>query len=121
MATKRKTEDTQDQSAATAATEVQTDAQPAAEQAAEVQAPAAQTEKVQAAAPQTALEAKIPQTEGPILESLAVLADRHRVPAWQQAALLRFMGWLEDRRVSDTEYSGALEALKTRRLGGGRR
>lgn len=58
---------------------------------------------------------------GPVLESLSVLADRHRVPSWQQAALLRFMDWTDDRLVSDAAYRAALEELKYRRIGGGRR
>ena len=58
---------------------------------------------------------------GPVLESLSVLADRHRVPSWQQAALLRFMDWTDDRLVSDATYRAALENLKHRRIGGGRR
>ena len=58
---------------------------------------------------------------GPVLESLSVLADRHRVPSWQQAALLRFMDWTDDRLVSDAAYRAALENLKHRRIGGGRR
>lgn len=57
----------------------------------------------------------------PELESLAVLADRHRVTGWLQAALLRLMGWEDDKRVSDAEYRAALEHLKRRRTGGGRR
>lgn len=57
----------------------------------------------------------------PALESLSVLADRHRVPSWQQAALLRFMDWTDDRLVSDAEYRAALDNLKYRRIGGGRR
>lgn len=58
---------------------------------------------------------------GPALESLSVLADRHRVPSWQQAALLRFMDWTDDKLVSDAAYRAALEELKYRRIGGGRR
>lgn len=58
---------------------------------------------------------------GPVLESLSVLADRHRVSSWQQAALLRFMDWTDDKLVSDAEYRAALEELKYRRIGGGRR
>ena len=58
---------------------------------------------------------------GPQLESLSVLADRHRVSSWQQAALLRFMDWTDDKLVSDAEYRAALENLKHRRIGGGRR
>ena len=58
---------------------------------------------------------------GPVLESLSVLADRHRVSSWQQAVLLRFMDWTDDKLVSDAEYRAALENLKHRRIGGGRR
>lgn len=63
--------------------------------------------------------------DGPVdsgkLENFSVLADRHRVVGWQQAALLRLMGWEDDKRVSDAEYRAALEHLKNRRIGGGRR
>lgn len=59
-------------------------------------------------------------TQAPALESLSALADRHRVPSWQQAALCRFMGWAEGKLVSDAEYRDALENLKRRRLCGGR-
>lgn len=60
------------------------------------------------------------KAEGPALESLAAMADRHRVPAWQEAALCRFMGWAEGKMVSDAEYQAALGKLNSRRLGGGR-
>ena len=59
-------------------------------------------------------------TQAPALESLSALADRHRVPSWQQAALCRFMGWAEGKLVSAAEYRDALETLKRRRLCGGR-
>lgn len=55
------------------------------------------------------------------LESLSVLADRHRVPSWQQAALCRFMGWAEGKMLTDDEYRAALAGLTARHLGGGRR
>ena len=61
-----------------------------------------------------------PETDVEALESLSALADRHRVPSWQQAALCRFMGWAEGKLVSDAEYRDALENLKRRRLCGGR-
>ena len=61
-----------------------------------------------------------PETDVEALESLSVLADRHRMPSWQQAALCRFMGWAEGKLVSDAEYRDALENLKRRRLCGGR-
>lgn len=61
-----------------------------------------------------------PEKEAPALESLAVLADRHRVPTWQQSALCRFMGWEDGKKVSNADYLDALDKLKTRRVGGGR-
>lgn len=81
----------------------------------------------QAAAPETveAPEASADSetdvaSQTPALENLSALADRHRVPSWQQAALCRFMGWAEGKLVSDAEYRDALENLKRRRLCGGR-
>lgn len=56
----------------------------------------------------------------PPLERLEVLADRHRVPTWQQAALCRLMGWEDGKMVANAEYLDALDKLKTRRVGGGR-
>lgn len=61
-----------------------------------------------------------PDEEAPALESLASLADRHRVPTWQQAALCRYMGWEDGKMVADADYLDALDKLKTRRVGGGR-
>lgn len=61
------------------------------------------------------------QEDAPALESLSELANRHRLTTWQQAALLRFMDWTDDKRVSEAEYAAALDGLKTRRIGGGRR
>lgn len=55
------------------------------------------------------------------LESLDLLAQKHGVPAWQGAALARFMGWVDGKMVTDTEYRTALDNLSARRLGGGRR
>lgn len=109
MATKKATTEEQVQEQATQA---QTVTETAEAQAKAVSAPAAKPRENQAQA----------MAEAPtVLESLSVLADRHRVPAWMQQALLRFMGWLDDKRVSDAEYTAALEQLKTRRIGGGRR
>ncbi|MCH5277473.1 MAG: hypothetical protein J1E80_06510 [Desulfovibrionaceae bacterium] len=55
------------------------------------------------------------------LESLSVLAARHRVPSWEQAALCRFMGWADGKMLTDDEYTSALSKLAARHLGGGRR
>ena len=56
----------------------------------------------------------------PALESLIVLADRHRIARWQQAALMRCMGWENGKMVTDAEYRAALARLKSRPMGGGR-
>ena len=61
-----------------------------------------------------------PEEEPNGLQSLAVLADRHRVPAWQHAALLRLTGWADDKQVTEADYQKALDNLKVRRIGGGR-
>lgn len=55
------------------------------------------------------------------LQSLSVLAERHRVPSWQQAALCRFMGWADGKMLTDAEYDDALKKLAARHIGGGRR
>lgn len=60
------------------------------------------------------------QDEDMGLESLNVLADRHRVPTWQQAALGRLMGWEAGKMVSNADYVSALDKLKSRPVGGGR-
>lgn len=57
---------------------------------------------------------------GPQLESLSVLADRHRVPTWMDAALRRMMGWEAGKMVTDAAYREALNGIRTRRMGGGR-
>lgn len=55
-----------------------------------------------------------------VLETLSVLADRHRIASWQQAALMRCMGWEAGKMVTDAEYRGALERVRSRPMGGGR-
>lgn len=60
------------------------------------------------------------RAQAPLLESIAILSNRHRVPGWQQAALMRLMGWDDGKFVTDAEYRAALDKLRSRRLGGGR-
>ena len=64
---------------------------------------------------------EISEPTAPELESISRLANNHRVPGWQLAALLRFMGWNDDKMIRDGEFRQALEDLKNRRMGGGRR
>ena len=89
----------------------------AAQAAAPAQEPAAPPDAASGGGAKAKPAAK---AEAPALESLAALADRHRVPAWQEAALCRFMGWAEGKMVSSAEYLAALGKLNSRRLGGGR-
>lgn len=49
---------------------------------------------------------------------LAELAQLHRVPTWQQAALHTLMGWQDGKMVTDNEYQVALARLSGRRMGG---
>lgn len=69
--------------------------------------------------PETAQEEK--PADAPKLLSLSELADKHRVASWRQAALLRYMGWEDDKMVSEADYKAALTALENRRIGGGRK
>lgn len=99
-----------------------------AEQTSEQAAPGQEESHVEDAREQTPETVETPEApadpetdvETPALESLFVLADRHRVPSWQQAALCRFMGWVDGKMVRDADYREVLNSLKNRRLGGGR-
>ncbi len=120
-ARKKTTEETPDQQAATAAMDTEQAEQTAS--APEEEAHAEQTPEAAQAAldpPENVADA-VPDDTGPKLESLSVLADRHRVPSWQQAALVRYMGWADGKMLTDEEYRAALAKLSARRLGGGRR
>ena len=77
-------------------------------------------ENVAAAPQKAAVTASREPADGDSLVDLAVLADRHRVPSWMEAALCRMMGWEAGKRVTDAAYKSALDKLKARRLGGGR-
>lgn len=57
----------------------------------------------------------------PVLKNLDELALSFRVPTWQQAALVQFMGWAPDKSVSEADYADALDALNSRRMGSGRK
>lgn len=97
-----------------------------AEQTSEQAAPGQEEGHVEDAREQTPETVETPtgtekDVAAPALESLSVLADRHRVPSWQQAALCRFMGWAEGKMLTDDEYRAALAGLTARHLGGGRR
>lgn len=54
------------------------------------------------------------------LETINVLANRHRLPSWQLAALLRMMDWEDDLMVTDADFRAAIDRLNNRRIGGGR-
>jgi len=114
MATKKKTAE---------AAQVQEQAVPATEerQTAGVPEEEAHGEQTTAETVETPEAPAAPETDVEALESLSVLADRHRVPSWQQAALCRFMGWAEGKMLTDDEYRAALAGLTARHLGGGRR
>ncbi len=70
--------------------------------------------------PEISQESASVEQEVAELESMNVLADRHRVPTWQQAAVNRLMGWESGKMVSNADYVSALDKLKARPVGGGR-
>lgn len=115
MATKKKEESPESLGTVERKPEEQTSAAPEVVEAAPENAPGVKT-----GTPSEPPETPEPEKEVPALESLAVLADRHRVPTWQQAALCRLMGWEDGKMVANAEYLDALDKLKTRRVGGGR-
>ena len=82
---------------------------------------AAETAETQEAAPDPEKDVEAPALESSELLSLSVLAARHRVASWQQAALCRYMGWADGKMLTDAEYGEALKQLAARHLGGGRR
>ena len=88
------------------------------EQSEERATPAAEAENSQTASSAERLEK--PVVKGEALETLDELAQRHRVPAWQLGALLRYMGWESDKLVTETDFAAALRLLSGRPLGGGR-
>lgn len=87
----------------------------------QTEAPTAPEGAVEAkAVPDVSPEQLVTQDENALL-TLDELAQQHRVPGWQFGALLRFMGWAEDKQVTETEFVAALGLLSGRPLGGGRR
>ena len=122
MATKKKTEEVQEKTAVVTTPAEQEGAQESGTM--EPEKEAAHDEPAQASV-ETPKASAAPETnvasQTPVLESLSVLADRHRVPGWQQAALARFMGWADGKMLTDDEYREALKKLASRHIGGGRR
>lgn len=57
------------------------------------------------------------QAAAPLL-SLSELASIHRVPTWLQAGVCRLMDWAADKKVTEAEYTAALERTRTRPIGG---
>lgn len=101
----------------TAAAEAESQENKAASDAAESQ----DKEEAGTGEDQDAVQAAVAEDEGNGLLSLSALADKHRVASWRQAALLRYMGWEDDKLVSEANYKDALAALDNRRIGGGRK
>lgn len=125
MSRKAQTPEAPEQATAQKETTAQTQTSPEQTSAAP-QAPAPEGEG-QAQTPPEAPEEKKdegdkpaqPEAEAPV-EDIAALAVRHRVAAWEQAALVRMMAWADGKKVTDAAYRAALAKLHGRRLGGGR-
>lgn len=121
MATKKKTaEQAPDSQTVTAAPEqAVTEAEPREEGGAHVEETTSEVRET-SVDPQEDVAAVVRAEAGPQLESLSVLADRHRVPTWMDAALRRMMGWEAGKMVTDAAYREALNGIRTRRMCGGR-
>ena len=61
---------------------------------------------------------KAPAKAAAPLLSLSELSPMHRVPTWLQAGVCRLMDWAADKKVTEAEYSAALERTRTRPIGG---
>ena len=61
---------------------------------------------------------KAPAKAAAPLLSLSELASMHRGPTWLQAGVCRLMDWAADKKVTEAEYTAALERTRTRPLGG---
>lgn len=123
MATKSKTraKEEKDEAAVQLTEAEKTDKPDAAEEKQHDEQTAAETAETQETAPDPEKDVEAPALESSELLSLSVLAARHRVASWQQAALCRYMGWADGKMLTDAEYGEALKQLAARHLGGGRR
>lgn len=123
MATKSKTraKEEKDEAAVQLTEAEKTDKPDAAEEKQHDEQTAPETAETQETAPDPEKDVEAPALESSELLSLSVLAARHRVASWQQAALCRYMGWADGKMLTDAEYGEALKQLAARHLGGGRR
>ena len=123
LATKSKTraKEEKDEAAVQLTEAEKTDKPDAAEEKQHDEQTAPETAETQETAPDPEKDVEAPALESSELLSLSVLAARHRVASWQQAALCRYMGWADGKMLTDAEYGEALKQLAARHLGGGRR
>ena len=122
MATKSKTRAKEEKGEAVQLTEAEkTDKPDAAEEKQHDEQTAVEIAETQETAPDPEKDVEAPALESSELLSLSVLAARHRVASWQQAALCRYMGWADGKMLTDAEYGEALKQLAARHLGGGRK
>lgn len=64
---------------------------------------------------------KISGQDGSGLKPARTWISGQRLASWQSAALLRAMGWTDDKQVSEAEFNRALKAVLARPQGGSRR
>ena len=121
MATKKKTEEVQENNTVVTTPAEQEGAQESGIMESEKEAAHDEPAQASVETPEASAALETNVAQAPVLESLSVLADRHRVPGWQQAALARFMGWADGKMLTDDEYREALKKLASRHIGGGRR
>lgn len=52
--------------------------------------------------------------------NVAALAEKHSLPSWELAGLMKAAGWAPGKQVTDTAFQNALSKFRKRPQGGGR-
>lgn len=65
-------------------------------------------------------QAEVPVPKDSGLKPVSAWAAAKRLASWRSAALLRAMGWADDKQVSEAEFADALAGSLNRRQGGHR-
>ena len=118
---KKKEADTAAEETTAQATEATTEQAAEEQRSQDENTPETTPAQPQTAEEETATPATPVAEEEEKLFSLDELEQRHRVPGWQQAALMRLMGWQRGKMLTEAEYEAGLDQLNNRRVGGGRR
>jgi hypothetical protein len=99
------------------AAEAETNAQKKEAEGQESEAREAEVKADQVAAADGAAK-KVSGRKAPVLKPVAAWIAEKRLASWQSAALLRGLGWTEDKQVDEEEFIVGLAQAMSRRQGG---